>query len=502
MKIFNASQIKKADAITILNEPISSLDLMERAASRLGQQIILDFKDQYCFHIFCGAGNNGGDGLVLARYFINEGKKVFVYIVHSERYSHDFEANLQKLKGYESLEIRNIAQMEDMPIFNENDYIIDAILGIGLNKPINGWIEKIIQALNDSPAYKISVDVPTGLMADEHSDGVIFKADKTYTFQWPKLAFMMPQNNEFVGDWKLLDIGLSKSFEKNEKSIFYYIDKQIISEKYRPRSKFSHKGTFGHAYLIAGSKGKIGAAVLAAKGALRSGLGLLTVHVPICGIEIMQISVAEAMVSESMGQDFISDLFDGWRSCTSIGIGPGLGKQTETSLVLKDLICNYTGNLVVDADAIIILAANKDWLVLSKAKMILTPHPKEFERLVGKWKNDFEKIELQKNFAKHYNSVVVLKGAHTSIALPDGTIYFNSTGNNGMASGGFGDVLTGIILGLLASGYSNEDSAIIGVYLHGLAADLALDIQSEESLLALDIIDYLGRAFKEIKNNI
>jgi NAD(P)H-hydrate epimerase len=500
MKILNANQIKNADAFTIKQEGISSFDLMERAAEKITQQLIADFPLQQVFHIFCGPGNNGGDGLAVARLLIHEGKKVFVYLLKSDNYSADNLLNQKRLAGFVSLQFILLENTNQIPVIGKEELIVDAILGIGINKPISGLIQEIILKLNEIQTQKIAIDIPTGLNSDGFSGDLVMNVNKTYTFHCPKLAFMMPENDVFIGDFTILDIGLQYEADENETLSNFYIDEKLIKSLYKPRKKYSHKGTFGHGLLVAGNKGKMGAAVLSAKGAMRSGIGLLTTHVPGCGIEIMQIGCSEAMVSTSESEDYISDLPQNVNDFSTIAIGPGIGQKEESGEALLSLIKLFKGNLILDADALNLLSANKHWFKYLNEKMILTPHPGEFKRLVGNWKNDFEKIEIQRKFSIENNCIVVLKGAHTSISMPNGKIYFNSTGNNGMSTGGSGDVLTGIILGLTAIGYEPNQAAIFGVYLHGLAGDLAAKKQSCEALIASDIIEYLGSAFGVIKS--
>lgn len=500
MKILNSNQIKSADAFTIKQEGITSFDLMERAAEKITQQLNADFPLQHVFHIFCGPGNNGGDGLAVARLLIHEGKKVFVHLIKSDNYSADNILNQKRLAGFVSLQFNVLENVNQIPVIGKEELVVDAILGIGINKPITGLIQHIILKLNEIQAQKVAIDIPTGLNSDGFSGDYVLKVNKTYTFHCPKLAFMMPENDVFVGDFTVLDIGLHYETDENETFSNFYIDEKLIQSLYKTRKKYSHKGTFGHGLLIAGSKGKMGAAVLSAKGAMRSGIGLLTVHLPACGLEIMQISCNEAMVSTSASADFISDLPQNINDYSAIAIGPGIGQKEESGKALLSLMIMFKGKIIIDADAINLISSNKQWFKYLNEQTILTPHPGEFVRLVGKWDNDFEKIEIQRKFSMENNCILVLKGAHTSVSLPNGNIYFNSTGNNGMSTGGSGDVLTGIILGLTASGYEPNQAAIFGVYLHGLAGDLAAKKQSCEALIASDIIEYLGSAFSVIKS--
>ncbi|HZH68482.1 MAG TPA: NAD(P)H-hydrate dehydratase, partial [Chitinophagales bacterium] len=359
----------------------------------------------------------------------------------------------------------------------------------------------LIIFLNKTNCTKISIDIPTGLFADQaNTEGdIIFKPDIVYTFQAPKLSFLLPENESFVREFKVLDIGLAKNYLKEVESKNTYIEQSDIKNQLLQRTKFTHKGTYGHSLIIAGSYGKTGAALLASKANLRAGSGMLTTHVPIKSVDVLQTYVPEAMSSIDIDEYCFSQLPD--LQNKTIGIGPGLGTEKQTAAAFHQLLKSVDSPMVIDADAINILSKNKSWIDLIPKNSILTPHPKEFKRLVGKWNNDFERLETQRSFSISHQLIIILKGAHTSISDTDGQIYFNSTGNSGMATAGSGDVLTGIITALLAQNYSPIHTAIIGVFLHGLAGDLALTHQSKESLIASDIINNLGNAYKHLEQN-
>ena len=497
LKILTSKQIKELDANTILHEPIASIDLMERASEAFVNWFTIQFGAPRKIGIICGTGNNGGDGLAIARLLSELNYPVKVWIVRgSTPTTKDFTINFERIKG--KLELYDIVTTSDQGLFSDRDIVIDAIFGSGLSRPAEGIYEQAINCVNKSNAIKISVDVPSGLFADQPSSGKIVKADYTISFQLLKLAFLLPENNSYVGDWKVVDIGLSKNFLKSIDTSYFYLTRKSVKEKIHKREKFDHKGTYGHALLIAGSFGKMGACILSARACLRSGVGLLTVHVPKSGYSIIQSSVPEAMASVYEDESFFSSEFE-VSSFSSIGVGPGLGLSKETSHAFLKLV-EQGKPLIIDADGLNLLAANPEWIKQIPSGSILTPHPKEFERLVGSWQNDFERLEKQKKLSTDSKSVIILKGAHSSIATADGKIYFNSTGNPGMATGGSGDVLTGILTGLLAQGYSAPDAAIVGVYLHGLSGDLAAREKGQQSLIASDLIDFLPAAFKSVAN--
>lgn len=499
MKIFSVNQIKKWDSYTIHHEPIKSIDLMERAANACFDWIIQNFDDEYHFKIFCGRGNNGGDGLAIARLLKSTKYKVSVFIPFAETAgSDDFEINLKKLKK-NSVPIFFLKDEQSFPGLSDQDVIIDALFGTGLNKPATGLYAALIGFINSTESKIISIDVPSGLYIDKSSKGegqAIIKADFTLTFQNQKQAFLLPENEPFVGQVFLLDIGLSEEYEEKEESQFEYINDNLISSIYQRRKEFSNKGNYGYASLLAGSYGMMGAAVLSSSACLRSGVGKLTSVICEAGYDIMQTSVPEAMCKVS-GEKYISGFTD-FESFDAIGIGPGIGKYDSHKKLLQDLFTNFKKPIVIDADALNVLSENRDLYNFIPANTIITPHPKEFERLFGKSESDFDRIDLALSKAKELNIFIVLKGHYTFIATPDRKGYFNSTGNAGMATAGAGDVLTGIITGLLAQNYSSLNSCILGVYLHGLAGDIAAGKISQEALIAGDIIDYLGEAFKKI----
>lgn len=503
MKIFSVNKIREADQYTIENEPVKSIDLMERAASKCYNWIKTRIKNDEKVKILAGPGNNGGDGLVIARLFSKTKISVELIIIRfTEKESPDFATNLKRLKSIENVKITELRANDPVPEFQFNDVIIDAIFGSGLSKPVKGFIADVIESVNQSSAKVISVDIPSGLFADKSSvdlDNAIIKADYTLTFQFPKLAFFLPENDPYVGNWFVIPIGLHKDFIEQTLVSNYYVEETDINELIRPRNKFQHKGNFGHGLLIAGSYGKIGAAVLAAEASLRAGAGLIHCHLPKKGYEIMQIANPEVMISIDDSDDHFSYLPD-LSDYNAIATGPGLGMDEETMKALKLLIQNTSVPVVFDADAINILAENKTWLSFLTSGSVFTPHPKEFERLVGKWSNDFEKLEMQKEFAFRYQCYVILKGAYTTVATPEGRLYFNSSGNPGMATAGSGDVLTGIILGLLTQNYSSIEAALIGVFLHGLAGDIAAKRFSQPAMLAGDIVSNIGKAYKSIFN--
>src|SRR6185312_6466755 len=506
MKILNAEQIKAADAYTISNEPITSIDLMEGAANECVKWIESFFNKDTFFKIVCGTGNNGGDGLAIARLLHEKGYGVEVLIVpFFSKSSPDFLANRKRLESVKDIPVKEVREVSDIVIEDVKDKhvaIIDSILGSGLSKPVEGKLAEVIQRINSFALPVIAIDVPSGLMMEDNAASDpknIINATFTLTFQTLKLAFLFADNAKYVGSFFVLDIGLDQGFIASQKATNNFVSQNMVVPMLKHRAKFSHKGAYGHALLVAGGYGKIGAAVLAAKACLRSGVGLLTVHVPDCGYGILQTSVPEAMVSvDEHDWEFSGINIKEIGKYNTIGVGPGIGQEADTANGLKFIIQNAKVPLVIDADALNILAENKTWLSFLPKGSILTPHPGEFARLAGKQENNYQTHLAQIEFARKNQVYLILKGAYTAIATPAGELYFNSTGNPGMATAGSGDTLTGIITGLLAQGYSSFEASVLGVYLHGLAGDIAANELGQEALIAEDITNNLGKAFKHL----
>jgi len=500
MKILSSKQIYEADQATIISLSISSTDLMEKAGLACFNWIYNSFEGyKNTIHLFCGMGNNGGDGLVISRLLIENGFEVKTYLVNfSDNSSKDFLINLQRLKELKS-SIYEINNEVDIPDINSNHLIIDAIFGIGLKRGVDGFTKELIQELNASKATVISIDIPSGLFVDQPGidKDAIIKADQVLTFQAPKLALLLPGNQEYIKSWKVLDIDLDQTFLETVQCDHKFLEIKDIKGIYKKRKIFSHKGSYGHSLIIGGSFGKIGAVILASRAALKSGSGLVSSYIPKCGYTAMQAANPEVMVE--VDDEKIIRFFNFKTKPTAIGIGPGLGTHLKTKKGFVDFYSNCEVPMVIDADGLNIIAEFKDLKNLIPKNTVLTPHPKEFERLVGKWTDDYHKLELLKSFSNKYECVVVLKGAYTAIAY-QGKIWFNSSGNAALATAGSGDVLTGIITSFLAQGYSCLDASLLGVYVHGRTADLGIESgESMESFIASNAITYLGQVFKEIE---
>ena len=493
MKLLSAQQIQQWDAFTMQHEPIASIDLMERAAQQCVEWLTHYDLVKHRIKIFCGKGNNGGDGLAIARLLLENGIEPSIFILEFGAIgTDDFQLNLYRLHQF-TTDIHFVQSEEFIPEITSEDMVIDALFGSGLNRPLKLLSAAVVEHINQSGATVISIDVPSGMSIDKSSKGnVIIKAAHTLTFQSLKLCFLVAENADYAGEVHELDIQLDSHFTESIDTIFEVLSKEKILSGLKLRKDFSHKGDFGHSLLIAGNTGKMGAALLAAKACLRTGTGLLTVSVSAENLPILHIAIPEAMAIIREGVNSL-DVF------TTIGIGPGLGKNEETQKMVANVLKQFKKPMVLDADALNIIALNKDLLAQIPEGSILTPHPKEFERLVGVCENDFERLNKAIDLSKQYNFILVLKGHFTLIAA-DGKGWLNMTGNAGLAKGGSGDALTGMITALLAQQYEPLQAALTGVYLHGLAADLALENQSEESLLASDVIDTIGRAYNYLKD--
>lgn len=496
MQILSLSQIRAWDEYTIQHEPITSLDLIERAASALEQWILNSSFSHSSFAICCGKGNNGGDGLALARLLAQRGQKVTVYITeHGRKGSPDFQSNLIRLHET-AVQLIFLSSAEHFHPFAPNEVIIDALLGSGLNRAVEGLEAELIHHINGSGRPVISIDVPSGMYADQSSLGqTVIKATHTLSFECLKLAFMLPENAPWFGTVHVLPIRLHPDFPKLFTPEYRILSEDYIRRIFRPRPVFGHKGSFGHAAVIAGQKGMMGAAVLAVKACMRTGAGKVTGVIPESGLNVLQIAVPEALTAIS-GKDHW-EVLPALDSYQAVGVGPGIGTGIEQDQLLQQLISSYKGKLVVDADALTLLAKTKAGLSELPAGSILTPHPGEWKRLSPAVTDDFNRLKAVDSFADKHNCIVVLKGHRSYITDGRQERWFNSTGNSGLAKAGTGDVLTGMIASLLAQGYSPLEAAQLGVYFHGAASDYLGQQMSKSSALASDLVDAIGQVMYE-----
>lgn len=500
MKIFSSEQLYEADKISTVKQQISSADLMERAGNQIYNWLHQRMQGaQVPIHIFCGIGNNGGDGLVVGRLLIESGYNVHMYVVNcSDKRSADFLINYDRIKNMTKTWPLLMTSEKNFPVINQEDIIIDAIFGIGLNRCMGGWVKKLIQYLNTQAAFKLSVDMPSGLYANaplEDAEAVL-AANHTLTFQAPKLSFFLPETAKFVPYFEVLDIGLDAEYLQNAEPIAQLISKPEAQKFYKQRQKFDHKGTYGHALIIAGSYGKMGAAVLASKAAFRVGAGLVTSFIPKSGYQIIQTALPEAMVVTDEKENLISNI-DYNIKPSALAVGMGIGTAPETVLALEKLFLSEKAPMVIDADSLNCISANKKLLKILPKNSILTPHLGELKRLIGNWDNDYDRLEKTKKFSKKHGVIILIKGAH-SITVQDGFLYINTTGNPGMATAGSGDVLSGVIAGLLSQSYDPLSASIFGVYLHGSAGNIVTQSHGYEALMASDISDAIGNAYIEL----
>lgn len=499
MKIFPSSSIKKLDAYTIEHEPIASIDLMERAAKALTKAITQRWGTETPVTVFAGPGNNGGDALAVARMMAEQGYNIEIFLFNPKgELSPDCQINKELVDMMEDVKFNEISTQFVPPVLTTQHLVIDGLFGSGLNKPLNGGFAAVVKYINASSAMVVSIDIPSGLMCEENTFNIksnIIRADVTFSLQLPKLAFLFAENTEYVGEWDLLDIQLSEEGIENTETNYEMLEAEEIRSLIKPRQQFAHKGNFGRALLIAGSKGMAGASVLSARACMRSGVGLLTVHAPACNNDILQISVPEVMVEQDANETCFAVPTD-TDDYQAIGVGPGLGKSEETEAALLEQLEHCQVPVVVDADALNILANHRHTLTHLPKGSILTPHPKELERLVGKCQDSYERLTKACELAHTAKVHIILKGAYSAIITPEGKCYFNPTGNPGMATGGSGDVLTGVILALLAQGYTAEEAAKIGTYIHGLAGDFAQKKFGMIGLIANDIVNCLPTAWR------
>lgn len=493
MKLFLSEQIRQIDEATIQNEPIASIDLVERASQACTAWILENYEGQSSYHIFCGMGNNGADGLAIARLLAESGQEVSVHVIaHRSKGSSNFDQNIKRLAEV-GIDANYVNNPKDMPVVHEDSIAIDAILGIGLDKPLRGILKEVVQSLGEAYEHIISIDVPTGLPSDlvqDFNSKTVVKAVHTLTFQFPKLSFLLAETGEVTGEIHVLDIGLDGVAIHDTPSKFH-ITTEFEAETFRPtRKSFSHKGTFGHAFLVSGHDGMMGAAVLATRACLRSGAGWVTTHVPKSGRDVLQMTAPEAMVSV----DHDSSAFTGATLTdrySAIGIGPGLGRETKSLEALKKVLSEVQVPVVLDADALHLLSLSKDWDLLP-AQAVLTPHIGEFKRMTGKEYNGSADMLLDAmTWAEEKKCFLVLKGAFTAICTPNGEVYFNTSGHPGMATAGSGDVLTGLLTGLLAQGIPVLKAIRFGVWMHGFAGEEAAGIKGEHAMIASDIIENL-----------
>ncbi len=503
MKLLTASQARQLDVHTMENEPIASVDLMERAARAFVGRFEQEWPADAPVVVFAGPGNNGGDALAVSRLLAADGYEVEAYLFGGGRQlTADCRANRDRLRGCAGVRLVEVTSQFVPPLLGAHHVVVDGLFGTGLSRPLEGGFAAVVKYINASAARVVSIDVPSGLMTEDNAGNVrshVVRADRTLTFQFPKLAFLFAENAECVGRWSVLDIGVVDPMDELSDTPYTLTGEADARGLLRPRPKFAHKGSMGHALLVAGQRGMAGAAVLSASACLRAGVGKLTVRTQEANRTILQMRVPEAVLDVEPSADWLcGDIQTG--GYDAVAIGPGIGTEPDTAAALRHLMEISNCPLVLDADALNILAQHRDWLALLPAHSVLTPHRGELERLLGRRMDDHGLLQAARTMAAELQVLVVLKGAYSAVVSPDGRVRFNTTGNPGMATAGSGDVLTGIVAALLARGYAAADAACLGVCLHGLAGDCAARRTGEESLVASDIVAGLPEAFLRLEN--
>ncbi len=499
MKILSAKQLYQAHEITIKNQEISDVELLERAGQQVFNWIHLRMQgSQVKIHVFNGIGNNGGVGLVISRLLLEHGYNVANYVVnYSKKRTAGFLKNYEKVKTFKKWP-ELITSSSDFPNdISSEDIIIDAIFGIGLNRDPGTLVNELFSFLNKSKAFKLAIDIPSGLYSNKVPEDLnhVLSVNYTLSFQSPKLSFFLPETAVFTEQWEVLDIGLDKPFLDSLDAI-KLISKNEVLPMYQMRERFANKFTYGHSLIIGGSYGKIGAVHLASKAALISGCGLITAYVPECGYNILQTSFPEAMIQTSSSIKFLNEITPSGKF-TVAGIGVGMGVNNEVCTALSSFLEKNNLPLVLDADALNCIAGNKELLKYIAGVSILTPHKKELARLIGNWEDDFDMIKKVKQFSTTYNCIIVVKDAITMTIFKE-KVFINTSGNPALATAGTGDVLMGIITGIVAQGYDLLDAAIFGVYLHGRTADIAIEEKGYQSFIASDSIKYISKAYLDM----
>ncbi|MBO5157718.1 MAG: NAD(P)H-hydrate dehydratase [Prevotella sp.] len=503
MKIFTAQQIHDLDKYTIEHEPIDSINLMERAAMVMTDEIKRTFEPKTPFVVFAGPGNNGGDALAIARLLANANYDVSVYLfnISGHHLSDDCETNRKRLEECRSVKtFVEVRQEFDPPQLSADIVVIDGLFGSGLNKTLSGGFASLVKYINASQAKVVSIDIPSGLMPEDNTYNVranMIRADITLTLHQKKLSFFFAENQQITGEVRTLDIGLHEKGMEEMSAVYSIMEENEVCRRLLTRDDFAHKGQMGNALLVAGSAGMCGAAILAAKACYRSGAGKVAVRSPRRNTPILQAAIPEAIVRTDPNEYFFSEPTD-TEMYDALGVGPGIGQTNETAIALIAQLRSAQCPIVADADALNILGNRKAWMQQLPKGVIMTPHPKEFDRMQGNSTNSYERLQKARGLAQHIQGYIILKGHYSALCLPDGNVELCPTGNAGMATAGSGDVLTGIITGLLARGYKQHEAAAIGMYVHGLAGDIAAEKVGIESLMASDIIDCLPQAFMRL----
>lgn len=507
MKILDSAKLRELDMATCEAQSIDSVELMERAAQAVTDEIISRFYPGQRIVVIAGPGNNGGDALATARMLFEQGyRKVEIFLFNvSGKLSHDCELERRRLITIEGIDFTEITREFNPPYLSKDDVVVDGMFGSGLNKPLQGGFTMVARMINESGAFVISLDTPSGLFGEWPEEKNINRRDVvhanlTLTFQTPRLSFFFEENETCTGEWKILDLDLDETTMRKLSADFTMVDCKNVRPLLRRRPSFSGKRDYGSALIMAGSLGMMGAAVMCSRATLRCGAGLATVHSARCGMQILQTAAPEVMFEPDQNERFISDMTV-HHNHQVVMAGPGIGTSDVTIDALEGLLKNVKSPLVLDADALNCIARRPQLLQLLPPQTVITPHQGEFDRLFGEQQSSEERLKKAIEVAQHYNIIIVLKGHYTAIVRPTGRVYFNSSGNPGMATAGSGDVLTGVIGAFIAQGYRPDLAATIGVFVHGLAGDMAAEEIGEFGMIAGDISDRLGRAIRYILNS-
>ncbi|MBD5210189.1 MAG: NAD(P)H-hydrate dehydratase [Bacteroidales bacterium] len=506
MKIFTNSEIRQIDQYTIEHEGVTPMELIDRVARAVTDEITARWRTSKPVVIFAGPGNNGADALAVGALLAECGYKVHAYLfnIGGNKLSTECVVCRDRYMECPGVGITEIIDTFMMPELQRNLLIIDGLFGSGLRDPLKGGFSYLVQRINESRATVVSIDIPSGLAGDWNPALIsrdVIHATLTLAVQHPRLAFFIADNAELVGEWKLLDIGLSQKAAAEIKAQFYLVEAPDVYRALKRRPLFSSKADYGSALIYAGSYGMMGAAVMATRGALRSGVGKVTVETPKCGYPIIQSTVPEALYSANQGEMYI-DRMRPAHQYSAVAAGPGIGTNDPTLRALEELLLSSKSPLILDADALNCIAIKPSMLNSLPMLSIITPHAGEFDRLFGQHTSMESRLRKACDVARHYHILIVLKGRYTSIIRPDGKIYFNSSGCPAMATPGSGDVLTGMLAAFLAQGYSPEIATLLAVYLHGLAGELAAEEHGDYGVTASDIADNIGRAIKAIMEPI
>lgn len=501
MKIFSSEALKQLRTTTCERQNISTIDLIEREGSVVSSEIISRFLPSQRIVVMAGPDNNGAVALAAARMLFEQGyKKVEIFLFSIGKLSHDCDEERKKLLPIDGLDFTEVTKEFVPPYLGESDVLLDGLFGIELSEPMRGGFVAVARYINESGAFVISIDIPSGLLGEWNQHVMkrdVIHANVTLTFQLPRLSFFFPENAEILGDWKLMDIDLDIAKIKDMESDYRLMEARNVRPLIKPRPPYTSKRDYGSALFFAGSTGMVGAAVMTSRSSLRSGAGLATVHGPRAALNIVQTAAPEVMFEPDRNEHVITEMPLHYTH-QAVCAGPGIGTHDRTVDALEGLLKQSPSNLVLDADALNCIAKRPALLSMLPPRTIITPHVGEFDRLFGNHDNSEMRLQTALEMARQYNLVIVLKGHHTMVVGATGRVSINSTGNPGMATAGAGDVLAGVITAFLAQGYSPDLAAKIGVYIHGLAGDMAAEDLGEFGVMASDIANRVGRAIKRV----